>query len=143
MERGGSADPAGASRERPTVPEADLAAARADPRRRFGPFLILSELGRGGMGAVFRAWDERLRRLVAVKTLLAQAEPEAARRFRTEAEAVARLRHPGIVGVHEVGEVQGRPFLVMDLIEGATLEASLRDRPGRSSSGRSSAPPGR
>src|SRR4051812_43692689 len=90
--------------------EAEVAAARQDPHRRFGPFIVLSELGKGGMGAVYRAWDERLRRLVALKTLLAQdGAAEAIQRFRREAEAVARLKHPNIVSVFEVGDVQGRP----------------------------------
>lgn len=74
---------------------------------------VLGELGRGGMGVVYKARDLRLKRLAAVKMVLAGAhagEQEMAR-FRTEAEAVARLQHPNIVTVYEVGTQQGMPFL--------------------------------
>ncbi len=100
--------------------EAEVAAARADTRRVFGPFLLLGELGKGGMGVVYRAWDERLRRVVAIKTLL---DPDATsvQRFEREAQALAKLRHPGIVGVHGVGNVAGRHYLAMDFVEGAPL----------------------
>src|SRR5437870_2621857 len=69
---------------------------------RFGHFLVQKELGRGGMGVVYRATDERLRRTVALKVLLDEAA-ESVKRFRREAEAVARLKHPNIVAVHDVG----------------------------------------
>jgi tetratricopeptide (TPR) repeat protein len=93
----------------------------------FGSFVLLGELGRGGMGAVYRAWHQRLRRVVALKTLLPGAEvgEGAIKRFHREGEAVARLRHPNIVAVHEVGEVDGRHYIVMDFIDGSTLEHRL------------------
>jgi WD40 repeat protein len=83
------------------------------------------------MGVVYRAMDEHLRRAVAIKTLLAgqERDVETRERFRREAEAAARLRHPGIVAVHEVGAADdGAPFMVMDLVEGASLAARLAER---------------
>ncbi len=83
------------------------------------------------MGVVYRAWNEKLGRTVALKTISADAGPaadEAARRFEREAQAIARLRHPSIVAVHEVGRADGRSYLAMDLIEGATLEHRLKAR---------------
>jgi WD40 repeat protein len=111
----------------PSSLEVEIAQARADPRRRFGRFLLLSELGRGGMGLVHRAWDERAGRVVALKTLLPDAlrDPEVPARFAREAQALARLRHPGIVPVHESGEHERRPYLVMDLVEGRTFDRAL------------------
>src|SRR5258708_2743551 len=102
--------------------------ARGDPRRRFGHYLILDELGKGGMGVVYRAWDERVRRPVALKIPLADAAISV-ERFDREAEAVGRLRHPNIVSVHEVGEQDRRHFLAMDLIDGKTLLARLEPGP--------------
>ncbi len=94
---------------------------------RIGPYEIRGELGRGGAGVVYRAHDPRLRRDVAIKTLLdVDASPTQLRRFGREARALAQLRHPNIVAVHEVGEdAEGRPYLVMDLVEGITLEDRL------------------
>jgi tetratricopeptide (TPR) repeat protein len=87
-----------------------------------GGYQILSELGRGGMGAVYLALDPRTGRQVAVKVLLHNGvSAHALSRFQLEGQAVARLDHPGIVRVHELGEDQGRPFLVMDFVEGGSL----------------------
>ncbi len=94
---------------------------------RIGRYRIVGELGRGGMGVVYRAVDDALGRPVAVKMLLAENDPTgtARARFRREAETIARLRHPGILGVHEWGEAGGRPYLAMDLVDGQTLEDAL------------------
>jgi tetratricopeptide (TPR) repeat protein len=91
----------------------------------------LSELGRGAMGIVYRAWHARLRRAVALKALHAGAgaPPELLARLKVEAEAVARLDHPGIVRIYEVGEVAGRPYLALELVEGGSLEQKLRGVP--------------
>jgi serine/threonine-protein kinase len=100
----------------------EVNAARADPARLFGPFVLLSKLGEGGMGVVHRAWDERLKRVVALKTLFpGDVSDQVALRFQREGEAVARLQHPSIVSIHEVGEVKGRRYLAMELVAGKTL----------------------
>ncbi len=95
--------------------------------QRVGPFTIERELARGGMGVVYVAVHPRLGRPVALKLLLeAEASEEERERFAIEARAAARLRHPNIVGIHTVGEHQGRPYLVMDLIEGESLQERIR-----------------
>ncbi len=108
------------------LPPAVLAAA-AHPDRRLGPYVILDELGRGGMGVVFRGYDVRLRRPVALKMLLhaGASDDQTRQRFAREARSAARLRHPAIVAVHEVGEHRGLPYLEMDLVEGDALDAIL------------------
>ncbi len=99
--------------------------ALADPTRRLGRYVVLEELGAGGMGVVHRGFDPQLEREVAIKVLTSVSDDRQRVRFEREAIAAARLRHPGIVGVHEVGEHLGRPFLVMDLVDGASLEERL------------------
>jgi serine/threonine-protein kinase len=88
-------------------------------------------LGRGGMGIVFKARQLQLDRVVALKMLLAgaYAAPEELARFRREATAVASLRHPNIVPVHDAGEVNGRPYFTMEFVEGGTLARSLARTP--------------
>ncbi|MBI3723823.1 tetratricopeptide repeat protein [bacterium] len=110
----------------------EIQRARTEPTRALGPFLLLSELGKGGMGVVYRAWDDRLRRVVALKTISPDAAvgKDAIARFRREAEATARLRHPCIVAIHEAGELPRPPgepvhYIAMDLVSGATLERRL------------------
>jgi tetratricopeptide (TPR) repeat protein/tRNA A-37 threonylcarbamoyl transferase component Bud32 len=94
---------------------------------------ILGELGRGGMGVVYKARQARPRRLVALKVVLAgeHAGTDAMARFKTEAAAVARLSHPNIVQVHEVGDHRGRPFLTLELVEGGNLAQKLSEGPLR------------
>jgi WD40 repeat protein/tetratricopeptide (TPR) repeat protein len=92
---------------------------------------ILGVLGRGGMGIVYRARQIKAKRLVALKMILAgphAAGPELAR-FRTEAEAVARLQHPHIVQIFEVGEHEGLPFFTLEYVEGGTLARKLAGTP--------------
>ncbi len=103
---------------------------RAESPDEIGRYAIVRELGRGGMGVVLEAHDPTLDRRVAIKLLHPSfAEDERAiARFQREARAVAKLRHPGIVSVHEVGTMRdGTPFLVMDFVAGTTLEAWLDD----------------
>jgi hypothetical protein len=95
---------------------------------RIGRYRIVSRLGRGGMGMVYRGLDESLEREVAVKTLTGEGllEEENRKRFEIEAKAAARLQHPNIVTVYELGEDRGVPFIAMELLPGADLEALLR-----------------
>jgi len=94
---------------------------------RLGPYEILSPLGSGGMGEVYRAKDTRLGREVALKILPGSfaAEPDRLRRFEQEARAVAALNHPNILAIHDIGQHDGSPFLVSELLEGETLRAVL------------------
>jgi eukaryotic-like serine/threonine-protein kinase len=92
---------------------------------------VQEELGRGGMGVVYRAWDRRLNRPVALKMLLAgaYARPEERERFRREAEAEAGLRHPNVVQVYDVGTLDGRPYLIMEFVDGGSLAHRLAGTP--------------
>src|SRR3989442_7997308 len=94
---------------------------------RLGPYEILSPLGAGGMGEVYRARDTRLGRDVAVKVLpaLVSADPDRLRRFELEAKAASLLNHPHIVAIHDVGTHDGTPYVVSELLEGETLRARL------------------
>src|SRR5262249_17029230 len=89
---------------------------------------ILEKLGRGGMGVVYKARQTSLKRLGALKMVRTahRATPAELSRLKAEAEAVARLQHPNIVHIYEVGEHDGRPFFSMEYVEGGTLHASLR-----------------
>ena len=90
---------------------------------RIGPYQIVGRLGAGGMGEVYRARDPRLDRSVAVKVLTSSrgSTPEELERFEREARAIARVSHPNICTVYDVGQDEGVPFLVMELLEGETL----------------------
>jgi serine/threonine-protein kinase len=92
---------------------------------------VLDELGKGGMGLVYKARHLQLNRLVALKMIRPDrhAGEEEQFRFRVEAEAVARLQHPNIVQIHEVGESEGRPFFSLEYVAGGNLAAKLRGSP--------------
>ncbi len=90
---------------------------------RFGPYEILGRLGGGGMGYVFRAWDERLHREVAVKLLHDDyTMPGMRERFLREARAASALNHPNICTIFDIGEQDSNPYLVMELLEGETVK---------------------
>jgi Tol biopolymer transport system component len=94
---------------------------------RIGPFDVVDLLGTGGMGAVYRAHDSRLRREVAIKVLppAFSSDPNRLKRFEQEALAVARLAHPNIVAVHDIGTHEGSPYIVMELLDGASLREKM------------------
>jgi serine/threonine protein kinase len=98
---------------------------------RFGEYELLTEIARGGMGVVYRARQTTLDRVVALKMILAGrlANPDEIARFRTEAEAAAKLRHPNIVAVHDVGDCAGQHYFTMEYIEGISLDRKLAQGP--------------
>jgi eukaryotic-like serine/threonine-protein kinase len=89
------------------------------------------ELGKGGMGVVYKAYDPKLKRLVAIKMLPAGADipPQHRQRFKTETEVVAQLKHPNIVQIYECGEQDGQPYCVLEYVEGGTLHDKLARQP--------------
>ena len=94
-----------------------------------GPYRIVRQIGRGGMGIVFEAVDERLQRSVALKTIQPASDPQTRDRFLREARAAAAVSHPHICPLHEIGEHEGSPFIVMELLEGESLAARLERGP--------------
>jgi tetratricopeptide (TPR) repeat protein len=122
-------DPARAEDPGPSPGEAALPGTSADvPAATPVPgYQILGTLGRGGMGIVYKALHRPLNRVVALKMILAGAHgrPDELARFRREAELVARLRHPNIVQIYEIGEHEGLPYLSLEYVEGPSLQEKL------------------
>lgn len=96
-----------------------------------GHYRVISELGRGGMGYVFRAEDNKLQRIVALKVMNKKiaATPHSRRRFLEEARAMAAVHHDNVVTIFEVGESKGTPFMAMEMLKGETLEKRNKDNP--------------
>ncbi|MFN8588965.1 MAG: protein kinase [Candidatus Eisenbacteria bacterium] len=101
------------------------------PGTRLGPYEIVAPLGAGGMGEVHRARDTRLGRDVAIKALPAAfaQDPERLARFEREAKLLASLNHPNVAGIHGIEDVDGARYLVLEFVDGETLEAALRGGP--------------
>jgi serine/threonine protein kinase len=115
-----------------TIAQAEPVPLPAEPELPAVPgYEVLGVLGRGGMGVVYRARQVRLGRVVALKMIRdgGLAGPEQIRRFRAEAEAVARLQHPHVVQVYEVGDCAGRPYFSLEYVDGGTLAERLRGLP--------------
>jgi tetratricopeptide (TPR) repeat protein/predicted Ser/Thr protein kinase len=124
-------DPDAAGRaERPPAPlEPDIERAAADPANRFGKYVLLRELGAGGMGVVFKAWQTDLRRFVALKFIRGVESHQDRERFFREAQLAATLSHPGIAPIYESGAHEGKHFFAMQYVEGLTLDRVLSARP--------------
>ena len=101
------------------------------PGRKLGPYEIVSPLGAGGMGEVYRALDTRLGRHVAIKVLPEHlsTSPDLRARFEREARTLSQLNHPAICTLHDVGQDSGIDYLVMELIDGETLATRLQQGP--------------
>jgi WD40 repeat protein/predicted Ser/Thr protein kinase len=126
------AAPAATAAEAPTLAPGKRAAPTPGTLvRPFGDYELLEELGRGGMGVVYKALQVSLNRTVALKMILAgQLAGEAdVQRFLREAQTAAGLQHPGIVAIHEVGDYDGQHYFSMDYIEGRSLADLVRDHP--------------
>jgi len=97
------------------------------PGIKLGPYEIVSLLGAGGMGEVYRAQDSRLNRTVAIKVLSGEfsADPDLRQRFEREAKAISALQHPNICTLHDIGQQDGVDYLVLEFVEGETLDARL------------------
>jgi WD40 repeat protein len=118
---------------RPTFADAEgaRAAAEISGLPDIPGYEMLRELGRGGMAVVYWAWQERLHRGVALKMILsgAHAGPQELARFRTEAEAVARLQHPNVVQIYDVGQHEGQVYLALEHVDGPSLARALAGIP--------------
>jgi serine/threonine protein kinase len=118
------ADAVGFGTHTPRVAPASLA-----PGTSLGPYRIQELIGAGGMGVVYRARDLQLKRDVAIKVLPGDlaGDPDRLRRFEQEARSLAALSHANILAVHDIGRREGEPYIVSELLEGATLRERLNE----------------
>lgn len=114
--------------EQALKPESVVGAVPGALPRDFGKYVLLEEVGRGGMGVVYLARQQDLDRLVAVKMILAShlASNEEVRRFYAEARMAGGLRHPHVIGIHEVGQIDGQHYFAMDYVKGSSLAGVIR-----------------
>ena len=112
-----------------TVAGADVGADDGEMPSRIGRFFIFRQLGEGGMGRVFLGYDEELDRKLAIKLWHGARDHTMRVRVLREAQALARLSHPNVITVYEVGEEQGRVYLAMEYVEGETLRRWVEDKP--------------
>ncbi|MBA3547636.1 MAG: serine/threonine protein kinase, partial [Nannocystis sp.] len=133
-----SSDPAASEREQVTMPGSEAAAASTQPPipdlspgTAIGRYMVLGRLGAGAMGVVYAAYDPELDRKVALKLLHPRGHSSLDSRLRLmrEAKALARLSHPNVVAVHDVGTYAERVFLAMEFVDGKTLGAWLKEQP--------------
>jgi serine/threonine-protein kinase len=101
-----------------------------------GRYVVRGELGKGGFGTVYRAWDPTMRRDVAIKVLTAVHEPAMLARFRTEPATTGRLKHKNIITVYDFGEHDSAPYLVMELLDGRSLQEAIKSGPALSVPGK-------
>jgi tetratricopeptide (TPR) repeat protein len=101
------------------------------PGQRISQYELIEKIGQGGMGVIWKALDTELKRRVAIKFLPTALSPESDRRvrFRREAQTAAALDHPNIAVIHEIGELEGHPFIVMQLLEGKSLRSIMQGQP--------------
>jgi serine/threonine-protein kinase len=99
-------------------------------RKQIGKYDVLEVLGRGGMGVVYKAMDSRIKRLVAIKMMTGEVakDPDYLKRFYREAQSTGILQHPNIVVVYDLGDEEGNPYLVMEYLEGITLDKVIAAR---------------
>ncbi|MBS0211243.1 MAG: serine/threonine protein kinase [Planctomycetes bacterium] len=130
-ERASAAEAAIAKAEKPATSPPSRQTATSTTGQMFGPYELLEELGRGGMGVVYKARHRELDRVVALKMIRHGASAPASElvRFRQEAQAAARLDNPHLVRVFEVGEQDGQPYFTMQFVEGETLAQRLAEGP--------------
>jgi serine/threonine protein kinase len=121
------------ARARPNAPTRPAPTPPQPAGRTFGDFVLMEEIGRGGMGVVYKAWQKSLGRIVALKMILRgeHATPADLARFQVEAQAAAHLEHPNIVPVYSAGEHDGQAYFCMRFVEGQTLTSLLTRGPLR------------
>ncbi len=127
-----SSHPGGGGSSKPRLDDfpAEVQPHAADPSRQLNQYILVKQIGKGGMGTVWKAWDRKLTRWVAIKFLIA-AEDEDVARFQREAKLAARLRHPNIAPIYEVGEAPSLPgqpprhYLAMEFIDGQSLANAI------------------